>query len=1235
MPKRWKRYAKRLALATFATLLVLIVTFPFWSLWVAKPVATKFAGVEIQNLDSLSTTRWQANGVSWSMDGVAITVEEVLFPSPTQLLLQALSFSNQKQSIVADKWILEISSSEKVEPSTAAPASIDEILQIVERSLNQTFTFLSSAELSEGMIILDGKEFLEIEKAEADPERVTANVSYLPQAQGATVTLADLQSESWTISAESQNHPISLGLTLNKHQESVDLSGNIIYASNKANVNASWPKSAPIALPRTATVTADSLQLDDRYNFWKDAPPLLLTVNADWNESTFRYRILGSTTINDTEDASIRLSGDGSLERLTVSEAEASLPWLEITSSQPIIFDFTKSDPVESAALVAQIDFSQLPFIEATGSATANLTTSNSESGNPRLSAAIQGDSISFYDATIDALDVSIEYENTVLSIKNLSAKTTHGSNVSVVGAYDFTQQSIQSANIEIELKNESNRLSDLLPQIEWDSLSASLKTNGPVNNLQFSGNMEAKSIQTSSTNPFDLKSAISGTLSDFSTHLEASIPSEKITATFQTVRKPESVEFTISAFELTQADSDKFVSLTEPLQVKIQLADTTVTLDTLSLEGSQNTLLHVNDLVISPTHIQGNLRARMIDPSLVKNWITPTIPPLFVEDVGANVDLSEQGLITSTQGLAKWSLAEDNSVDLSWSIHSESYEENAVKIEELKIGSNSKHILAATGIIPVSAKLTHFTPSYTFFDEQEFSLTLQSSPHPDFWNSIEPYFPVALTKPVARAELKGTLARPEGYLQLQLARLNWNHPDDPTKNLELTDIATSIIADSHSINIETLSAKAGSNYLDAHAIVPLKHFDILNLLESEQPFDLENISGQASLNLQDLNTLHGWLPPMLRKDGQAILNAEMEPGDLTAEVELINLATRPFPPLGALSKISGKLNFNNGVWKASKLTGLAEGSPFQFAGEIDMNDLDAPTYDLRFKSNEFPLVRDSGLLLSGDIDLALVSTNKSQTILKGKIDLTKGLFLVSPDLLAGSTKTVQSRPPYFSVEQQPFDSWDLDLKISGDKFLRVSNPFFEGILSADFSLEGTLGTPLLVGRAIADNGHIFFPASSLRMTRGQAFITREQSSVLQLDAAANGRSFAYDINLTVSGPIEDPELIITTTPALTQAEALLLLTTGTVPNSTNSDLAQNSATSLGIFIGTGLFRKLSGSTRDLASKLNLEVGQDVSLQGKPTIDATYQLTETLEVEGEYDKRDEFNANFKWTLFEK
>ena len=554
--------------------------------------------------------------------------------------------------------------------------------------------------------------------------------------------------------------------------------------------------------------------------------------------------------------------------------------------------------------------------------------------------------------------------------------------------------------------------------------------------------------------------------------------------------------------------------------------------------------------------------------------------------------------------------------------------------MDDLAISSDGEPIITAQGQFPVGLSWTDSSLTASLNPDTAIDFNLQSSPRPRFWASISEALPITVKRPVIDASLTGTIDAPKGSLDLAVESLQWSDPEDKSRTITLQGLETRLLANSSNLAIETFKTSVGNNSIQASAGLPLPETEIAAVLADPASLDLQAIEAQLQIELSDLEALRAVLPGILRPSGSAQIQIEIKNQNISARGSLTDLATRPFPPLAPLAKISGDFLYENGVFSTEGLEGVADKSPFTLSGTANLSALDNPLLNLQFVSKGFPLVRDDGLLVSGDIDIGIVSDNAGQTKISGELILTEGLALIEPDLLASSTTTVSTRPPYFAVEAEPFDTWDLDVRIQGEEFLRVSNSYFQGALSAEFALEGNLGTPLLIGKGETSTGRIFFPASSLKLTAGEAFITRDRPSELQIQATASGRLFAYDINLDVQGTADNPELTITSNPALTQVEALLLLTTGAVPNQGGS-LAQQSATSLGVFIGKGLFKKLTGGNKDSRGKLELEVGQDISLQGKKTIEATYQLSEKLELEGEYDKRDEYNGNIKWTIFKR
>ncbi len=1229
-PTRFKK-SKRAAIIGCGTLLAGVLSFPLWSTWIAKPIAAKF-GVAIDSLEALSWDRWQLQGISTAQPGVEFTAQKAELPSPTKLLFEHFSSDPASEKLILDGWQLQLSSGpKKAEATDAPPLTIAKIVELTDNSLVQLGSYLSRVELNEGRVSLEGKDTLELSQITLSPQSLAARLKYSPRSLEATLEVAFAAPGDWKIAADVPQYELALATRLLASESDTSLRGTLTSFQNPIQIEATWQSTL---LPSSAKLSTKAFALDQRYAFWSTAPALQVDASANWSGQAFDYSIEGFDTSAPTKAAAIQLAGTGSQTALQIDTAKVDLPWLSVESDKPILLDFTLDNPLEAATLEAKLDLAKVPFLEASGKLNAHLKTKTSAQGLPIIIAELHGAKVTLWDSVLETVSANVELLGQSASIKSLDLKTAAGSSLSLDGEIDIEEKRLSNTHLSLQLENESQRLRELLPNIDWQTALGELELTGPIATPEIGGQLSFKSLKLPSASSFSLETEIAGTPQALQANIQAVNETETLALALHIDRTPAGTSIDLQQLALSANDGSPILALEERGTLSVDTASASISSSGIVLSGPAGQQFELSSLLISDTRFELHATAIDFETDIFNAWLEKPIPSLRILDFDTQATLSETDSQITTSGSASWALKETSSVDISWLAKSDPDREDSLSIDHLEVGADSKHILLAEGHFPVSVNWSHGTPISQIHQDAPLEFSLQSSPHPDFWKSIETILPIALKRPVINAQLSGTLNDPKGKFDLKLASVNWKHPSDSSKNIQLQDISASLLADSEGLAIRALEAHAGKNSIYADAALPLGKTSLINLLQNTQLLDFSPLSGHARAELRELEALKAWLPPIMRYDGQALIDFDLAAGDITATAKIENLATRPFPPLGALSKISGQIDLKNGVWKIQQLQGIAEKSPFSLSGLADLNDPSKPTYDLTFTSKEFPLVRADGLMLSGDIDLQLVSKNLESPLLRGKVKLTKGLFLIEPDLLASSTKTVGARPPYFSVEQEPFDEWNLDIEIRGDQFLRASNSYFQGTLSADFNLEGSLGAPLLIGKAETYEGRIFFPASSLKLKTGQAFITRERPSELQIEALAEGRLFAYDINLEVRGTADNPEMIINSNPALTQVEALLLLTTGAIPND-GGNLAQQSATSLGVFIGKGLFKKLTGGNGDSASKLNLEVGQDISQQGKKTIEASYQLSEDLELEGEYDKRDEFNANLKWTIFKR
>jgi len=277
--------------------------------------------------------------------------------------------------------------------------------------------------------------------------------------------------------------------------------------------------------------------------------------------------------------------------------------------------------------------------------------------------------------------------------------------------------------------------------------------------------------------------------------------------------------------------------------------------------------------------------------------------------------------------------------------------------------------------------------------------------------------------------------------------------------------------------------------------------------------------------------------------------------------------------------------------------------------------------------------VRQTGLLLRGDVDLHLVTDNDAVPRIAGTVRLRDSLFLsdlraLIPTGGAGPAK----RPPYFAVESPPFSAWRLAVDIQGDHFLRLRTAFFNGVASARFRLAGTLGTPRITGEAVADRGQVMLPFATFTVQRGSVRLTEADPYEPSLNLTGVARRYGYDLRMELTGKASAPILTFTSSPPLEAEQVLLMVMAGETPSDTITYAGNQRFARLGTYLGQNLLNSLGGNATD-TERLSISPGEKVSRQGRETYEIEYGLGKRFTLVGEYDEFDDFNLGVKWRVF--
>jgi translocation and assembly module TamB len=340
------------------------------------------------------------------------------------------------------------------------------------------------------------------------------------------------------------------------------------------------------------------------------------------------------------------------------------------------------------------------------------------------------------------------------------------------------------------------------------------------------------------------------------------------------------------------------------------------------------------------------------------------------------------------------------------------------------------------------------------------------------------------------------------------------------------------------------------------------------------------------------------------------------------------------------LQQVDADVEFSDHAINLRKVQAMAGGEPVVLAGTVELPQGGwlywtnrEPLLDLTLRGENLPFVRESGLLVRGDLDLKLQSASSGPPRISGKVTLRDSLFLadVRSFLPHGGGASPTRRPPYFSIETAPLSSWLLDVNVIGVRFMRLRTPVFSGVTSAHFHLGGTLREPRAIGDATIDEGQVMMPFAVFDVKQGVVRLSVENPFEPTIFLRGVGRHYGYDLTMEINGKASAPDITFTSSPALDSEQVLLMIMTGAAPANEVSNSLTHRAVQIGAFVGQSLLGSVTGSGAH-EERLSIESGEKISEQGKETYAIEYKLNDRWSLTGEYDEFDEYNAGFKWRI---
>ena len=928
-----------------------------------------------------------------------------------------------------------------------------------------------------------------------------------------------------------------------------------------------------------------------------------------------------------------RVSLEGDAKRITVHQAEVKAPWIDASLKNPLVLASGSKEWTETAQFRFEADLGEQSFVPAAGTVTGDARFVPPA----RVDFAVSGSSLEVKTIPLESVRLRGRVDAESLRLEQLAARFPEEApgQLGLSGVYGFKNQDLNlsfEGAVSPALADRFGASGQLLETVE-----ASGRISGAADAPEIEGRIRAPSIKFPAlralaldgtfqwTAPATLNGSVRLTqgAEELEGRIRGTLVAEKgVEARLETLRWKRDGALVLG--------TDTPAALAFPVQGGLPASIAGLRMDPLELSGPGGRISLEHG-----TAGGGLLEAERLDLSRFDPWLERSLPPLRVE----RWRLGLEGLAPRVQAHASGRIVY---ADPAWGevelrLESARLGERAA-IGPLRIAVGGSELVRAKGRLPLEF---HWPEGAT---GPEVSLDAAGPLRGDVALTdpesaaalIEKTTGVALESPRLDLQLAGTLARPQGHLRLDVPSIDPEGvrcgPRPPAPWPEIVGLALDIEADAEAVTLRRFEARTRGASLDGSGRWPLPESPG-SLLSNPSVAAVAGWLGSGDYRCSlDAFALENWtpyLPDFIRRSGHATASIRHDrQGGLEGTLSLKDLALRPTRHFSAVDSIDVVLSLAGPKLIAERASARVGGSPVRLSGKVDWSDLARHKWHLAISGENVPLIRRPEMILRSDLDVQLGTLGGStQVQVGGRLDLRSSTLLVEFDPLAPPVRSgPASRPPFFAVGTAPFDQWELDLRIEGERFLRVRSPYFQSVVSGGFTLAGTLGQPLLTGSARLADGHLSFPGAKVTLESGEAFIEAARPDALQLDISGTAKTGTHIVTMDIGGSAAQPQIQFDSTPPLPNATIARLLTTGSTTG--------GGVGSVGLYLGRGLLGA-GGMNEGLGGRLTIDIGEETTRSGRNTFGARYDLQEDLSLEGKYDIYDSYNMNLLWTVFKR
>jgi autotransporter translocation and assembly factor TamB len=706
-----------------------------------------------------------------------------------------------------------------------------------------------------------------------------------------------------------------------------------------------------------------------------------------------------------------------------------------------------------------------------------------------------------------------------------------------------------------------------------------------------------------------------------------------------ESIGKIKSARITVT--EMIQTNSSGILSLATPAKGSWQQDDFSIEA-TFQVDGKGETVLKIRKS--AGTGLSGEITVLNLESSgFLDNFISGRY---FFS--GADLDVVLNGIPPHPQVQLSGSVSEAGGPEVPFPMAGNfnlQYSSKGIEISEFTWKSHERNQMTISGFLPYDPLATEPLLEGPLALEGDIDFPALE----DIAFLLEPVG-IGKGSVAVDIDLTGTWKEPEGQVILQVKGLE---PPDRMRSYIDSPVNLTCEIEAKKKSIILKSATLDSYQYSAQATGSWQHGVSVRQLLQKRKAELQgDIAVDATVQFKDLNFLRRKLTWLRRLEG-----------DMRGEIHIAGPVTDPtFKGSFSLKDGEASHTFNfpmltdlymNGEFDERSISindmrAEGGGSPVNLNGKV-VRDQEKVDVSLHINGKNVLLFRNNDMRLRGDVQLDVTGPLERLAV-KGTTGLTSGYYTRNLDLLSmiGSSATpVSEGVSYlFSFTEPPLRDAVFDIKIATIEPFKIRNNVIRGALRPELTLRGTGELPYLVGTIYIDPSRVLLPSGGLQVQSGLLRFLEGEPDRPKLDLVAQSKILGYDINVVIQGPLDDPVISLSSSPALRNDELLLLLLTGQPPRKEGQEdvaggLGSKGTTNIMVYLGRDFLNKWledeSGAGGDtILDRFELDFGRDVTKSGEQTIESSFRLSKQITstgriyyLTGEKDKYDAYNYGLK------